>query len=46
LGLSSECVALMLEQLLFSRAAQISYTRSLKHPERFKFFIELERTPR
>jgi GntR family transcriptional regulator len=46
LGLESECAALMLEQLLFSRITQISYTRSLKHPERFKFFIELERTPR
>lgn len=46
LGLSAGCVALMLEQLLFSRDTQVSYTRSLKHPERFKFFIELERTPR
>jgi GntR family transcriptional regulator len=46
LGLTTDCVALTLEQLLFSRDTQISYTRSLKHPERFKFFIELERTPR
>lgn len=43
LELSKGCAALLLEQLFFSGDTQIKYTRSLKHPDRFKFFIELER---
>lgn len=43
LELSEGCVSLLLEQLFFSGDSQIMYTRSFKHPNRFKFFIELER---
>ncbi len=43
LELSVGCVSLLLEQLFFSGDTQIKYTRSFKHPDRFKFFIELER---
>lgn len=35
--------ALLLEQYFYAGAAQVMYTRSLKRPERFRFFIELER---
>jgi GntR family transcriptional regulator len=43
LGLPTGSAALLLEQHFYSGENQIKYTRSIKRPERFKFFIELER---
>lgn len=43
LGLPESSDALLLEQLFYSGETQIQYTRSIKRPDRFKFFIELER---
>ncbi len=43
LALKKECSVLLLEQLVFSGDTQLKYTRSYKRPDRFKFFIELER---
>jgi len=44
LGLPPGSPALLLEQLCYAGEAQVLYTRSVKRPERFRFFIELERT--
>ncbi len=35
--------AMLLEQLFYSGENKIKYTRSIKRPDRFKFFIELQR---
>jgi GntR family transcriptional regulator len=43
LRLPAGSAALLLEQHFYSGENQIKYTRSIKRPERFKFFIELER---
>lgn len=43
LELKEDCSVLLLEQLVFSGDTQLKYTRSFKRPDRFKFFIELER---
>jgi DNA-binding GntR family transcriptional regulator len=43
LGLPEGSAALVLEQLFYSGKNKINYTRSIKRPDRFKFFIELER---
>jgi len=43
LELKKDCSVLLLEQLVFSGDTQLKYTRSYKRPDRFKFFIELER---
>lgn len=43
LGLKEDCSVLLLEQLVYSGNTQLKYTRSFKRPDRFKFFIELER---
>lgn len=43
LGLSEGSAALLLEQLFYSGKNKIKYTRSIKRPDRFKLFIELER---
>jgi len=43
LGLKEGDAALLLEQLFYSGKNKIKYTRSIKRPDRFKFFIELER---
>ncbi|MDP2156760.1 MAG: GntR family transcriptional regulator [Nitrospirota bacterium] len=43
LALKEDCSVLLLEQLVFSGDTQLKYTRSYKRPDRFKFFIELER---
>lgn len=45
LGLDGQTSALVLEQRFFSGPRQIMYTRSLKRPDRFKFFMERERRP-
>jgi DNA-binding GntR family transcriptional regulator len=43
LGLAPLTPVLLLEQKFFAGNQQIMYTRSLKRPERFRFFIELSR---
>lgn len=43
LGLKEGDAALLLEQLFYSGKNKIKYTRSIKRPDRFKFFIKLER---
>lgn len=43
LDLEKDCSVLLLEQMVFSGDTQLQYTRSFKRPDRFKFFIELER---
>lgn len=43
LGLPDGSCALLMEQLFYSGESQIMYVRSIKRPERFRFFIELER---
>ena len=43
LGLAAGSPALLLEQYFYAGDAQVMYTRSVKRPERFRFFIELER---
>jgi GntR family transcriptional regulator len=43
LGLPAGSPALLLEQYFYAGEAQVMYTRSVKRPERFRFFIELER---
>jgi len=43
LGLKAGTSVLLLEQRFFAGSRQIMYTRSLKRPERFRFFIERER---
>lgn len=43
LGLAPQTPAMLLEQRFFAGPTQIMYTRSLKRPERFRFFIERER---
>ena len=43
LGLQPGTPALLLEQRFFAGTREIMYTRSLKRPERFRFFIERER---
>lgn len=43
LGLPDGSAALLLEQLFYSGKNKIKYTRSIKRPDRFKLFIELER---
>jgi GntR family transcriptional regulator len=43
LGLPEGSAALLLEQFFYSGKNKILYTRSIKRPDRFKFFIELER---
>jgi GntR family transcriptional regulator len=43
LGLRTGTPALLLEQRFFAGTREIMYTRSLKRPERFRFFIERER---
>lgn len=43
LGLSTGSAALLLEQYFYSGENQIKYTRSIKRPDRFKFFVELDR---
>lgn len=43
LGFPDSCAALILEQLFYSGETQICYTRSIKRPDRFRFFIEFER---
>jgi GntR family transcriptional regulator len=44
LGLPAGSPALLLEQYFYAGDAQVMYTRSVTRPERFRFFIELERT--
>jgi DNA-binding GntR family transcriptional regulator len=44
LGLPAGSPALLLEQYFYAGGAQVMYTRSVKRPERFRFFIELSRT--
>ncbi|MBI5665110.1 MAG: GntR family transcriptional regulator [Nitrospirae bacterium] len=43
LGLKEGSPALLLEQHFYAGESQIMYMRSIKRPERFRFFIELER---
>ncbi|MFZ3123002.1 MAG: GntR family transcriptional regulator [Thermodesulfovibrionales bacterium] len=43
LGLSEGSAALLLEQLFYSGEKRVMYTRSVKRPDRFKLFLELER---
>lgn len=43
LGLSEGSAALLLEQLFYSGKKRVKYTRSIKRPDRFRFFIEFER---
>ena len=43
LGLPPGSPALLLEQYFYAGETQVMYTRSVKRPERFRFFIELER---
>ncbi|MCG2813947.1 MAG: GntR family transcriptional regulator [Thermodesulfovibrionales bacterium] len=43
LGLSEGSAALLLEQLFYSGKKRVMYTRSVKRPDRFKLFVELER---
>ena len=43
LGLQPGTPALLLEQRFFAGTREIMYTRSLKRPERFRFFMERER---
>lgn len=43
LGLPEGSAALLLEQLFYSGKNKIKYTRSIKRPDRFRLFIELER---
>jgi GntR family transcriptional regulator len=43
LGLPEGSSALLLTQHFYSGETQIMLTRSIKRPDRFKFFIELER---
>jgi GntR family transcriptional regulator len=43
LGLPAGSPALLLEQYFYAGDAQVMYTRSIQRPERFRFFIELER---
>jgi DNA-binding GntR family transcriptional regulator len=43
LGLPAGSAALLLEQLFYSGKNKIKYTRSIKRPDRFRLFIELER---
>ncbi len=43
LGLPAGSAALLLEQHFYSGENQIKYTRSIKRPDRFKFFVELDR---
>lgn len=43
LGLQEGSCALLLEQYFYSGDSQITYTRSVKRSDRFRFFIELER---
>ena len=44
LGLPPGSPALLLEQYFYAGDVQVMYTRSVKRPERFRFFIELDRT--
>lgn len=43
LGLPEGSCALLLEQYFYSGDSQITYTRSVKRPDRFRFFIEFDR---
>ncbi len=43
IGLPEGSCALFLEQYFYSGDSQITYTRSVKRSDRFRFFIELER---
>ncbi len=43
IGLKDGVCALLLEQYFYSGDEQIKYTRSVKRPDRFRFFIKLER---
>ncbi|HEY5997691.1 MAG TPA: GntR family transcriptional regulator [bacterium] len=43
LGLPAGSPALLLEQYFYAGESQVMYTRSVKRPERFRFFIEFER---
>ncbi len=43
LGLPEGAAALLVEQIFYSGKSKIKYTRSIKRPDRFKLFIELER---
>ncbi|MBI5196198.1 MAG: GntR family transcriptional regulator [Nitrospirae bacterium] len=43
LELQEGSAALLIEQFFYSGEIQIQYTRSIKQPERFRFFLELER---
>jgi len=43
LGLSGGAPALVMEQQCYSGESQIMYIRSIKRPDRFRFFIEFER---
>ncbi|MBI4844352.1 MAG: GntR family transcriptional regulator [Nitrospirae bacterium] len=44
LELREDSAALLIEQFYYSGETQIQYTRSIKQPERFRFFIELDRS--
>ena len=43
LALPAGSPVLLLEQYFYAGDAQVMYTRSIQRPERFRFFIELER---
>lgn len=44
LGLPAGSPALLLEQYFFAGETQVMYTRTIKRPERFRLFVELQRT--
>jgi GntR family transcriptional regulator len=44
LGLPVGSPALLLEQYFYAGETQVMYTRTVKRPERFRLFIELDRT--
>lgn len=43
LGLSENPIALLLSQHFYSGKTPIMFSRSINHPERFRFFVEFER---
>jgi len=43
LGLSENSIALLLSQHFYSGKTPIMFSRSINHPERFRFFVEFER---
>ncbi|MBI5739582.1 MAG: GntR family transcriptional regulator [Nitrospirae bacterium] len=43
LGLPEGAVAMLLEQHFYAGDTQVMYMRSVKRPERFRFYIEMER---